>query len=51
MALFNNDAFAEPTWLAELPAPLRPTPRSFAVSSLMLRFYESRNLPMMRAIT
>ncbi len=40
MALFNNDAFAEPTWLAELPAPLRPTPRSFAVSSLMLRFYE-----------
>ena len=40
MALFNNDAFAEPTWLAELLRTAEADPKIFAVSSLMLRFYE-----------
>ncbi len=40
MALFNNDAFAEPTWLAELLRTAEADPRIFAVSSLMLRYYE-----------
>jgi len=40
MALFNNDAFAEPEWLAELLRTADADPRIFAVSSLMLRYYE-----------
>ena len=40
MALFNNDAFAESTWLAELLRTADADPKIFAVSSLMLRFYE-----------
>ena len=40
MALFNNDAFAEPTWLAELLRTAEADPKICAVSSLMLRFYE-----------
>ena len=40
VALFNNDAFAEPTWLAELLRTADADPRIFAVSSLMLRYYE-----------
>ena len=38
--LFNNDAFAEPDWLAELIRTADADPKIFAVSSLMLRFYE-----------
>ncbi len=40
VALFNNDAFAEPDWLAELIRAAETDPRIFAVSSLMLRYYE-----------
>ena len=40
MALFNNDAFADPDWLAELLKTAEADPRIFAVSSLMLRYYE-----------
>lgn len=40
MVLFNNDAFAEPDWLAELIRTADADPRIFAVSSLMLRYYE-----------
>lgn len=40
VALFNNDAFAEPDWLANLIAAARADERIFAVSSLMLRHYE-----------
>ena len=40
MALFNNDAFAEPDWLAELIKIADADPKIFAVSSLMLRYYE-----------
>lgn len=40
MALFNNDAFAEPDWLAELLKTAESDPKIFAVSSLMLRYYE-----------
>ena len=40
MALFNNDAFAEPDWLAELIRTANADPKIFAVSSLMLRYYE-----------
>ena len=40
VALFNNDAFAEPDWLAELLKTAEADPRIFAVSSLMLRYYE-----------
>ena len=40
MALVNNDAFAEPTWLTELLRTAEADPKIFAVSSLMLRFYE-----------
>ena len=36
MALFNNDAFAEPDWLAELIKTADADPKIFAVSSLML---------------
>ena len=40
VALFNNDAFAEPDWLAELLKTAEADPKIFAVSSLMLRYYE-----------
>ena len=40
IALFNNDAFAEPRWLAELIRTAEADERIFAVSSLMLRYYE-----------
>lgn len=40
VALFNNDAFAEPDWLAELLRAAAADPKIFAVSSLMLRYYE-----------
>ena len=40
MALFNNDAFAEPNWLEELLKTAESDPKIFAVSSLMLRYYE-----------
>ena len=40
VALFNNDAFAEPDWLAELLKAAAADPKIFAVSSLMLRYYE-----------
>ncbi len=40
IALFNNDAFAEPQWLAELLRTAESDARIFAVSSLMLRYYE-----------
>ena len=42
MALFNNDAFAEPDWLAELIKTADADPKIFAVSSLMLRYYEPK---------
>ena len=38
--LFNNDAFAEPDWLAQLIAAAEKDPRIFAVQSLMIRHYE-----------
>lgn len=40
VALFNNDAFAEPEWLAELIRTADADPRIFAVSSLMIRHFE-----------
>ena len=40
VALFNNDAFAEPDWLAQLLAAAEPDPRVFAVQSLMIRHFE-----------
>lgn len=40
VALFNNDAFAEPEWLEQLIAAAGADPRIFAVSSLMLRHFE-----------
>ena len=40
VALFNNDAFAEPDWLAELIRAAEADPRIFAVSSLMIRHFE-----------
>ena len=39
-ALFNNAAFAEPNWLEELLKTAESDPKIFAVSSLMLRYYE-----------
>ena len=39
VVLFNNDAFAEPSWLAELIKTADADPKIFAVSSLMLRYY------------
>ena len=38
--LFNNDAFAEPQWLAELIRAADSDPRIFAVQSLMIRHFE-----------
>ena len=40
VALFNNDAFAEPDWLAQLVAMAEAEPRAFAVQSLMIRHFE-----------
>lgn len=40
VALFNNDAFAEPTWLAELLKVAERDPKVFSVCGLMLRYYE-----------
>lgn len=40
VALFNNDAFAEPDWLAQLIAAAQAEPRAFAVQSLMIRHFE-----------
>ena len=39
VVLFNNDAFAEPQWLAELCAPPMRTPRSCG-AELMIRHFE-----------
>ena len=40
VVLFNNDAFAEPQWLAELIRAADSDPRIFAVQSLMIRHFE-----------
>ncbi len=40
VVLFNNDAFAEPDWLAQLIAAADAEPRAFAVQSLMIRHFE-----------
>ncbi len=40
VALFNNDAFAEPDWLAELIRTAEADKRIFGVSSLMIRHFE-----------
>ncbi len=40
VVLFNNDAFAEPDWLAELLKAADTDPKIFAVQSLMLRHFE-----------
>ncbi len=40
VVLFNNDAFAEPEWLAELIKTAEKNPKTFAVQSLMLRHFE-----------
>lgn len=40
VVLFNNDAFAQPDWLAQLIAMADAEPRAFAVQSLMIRHFE-----------
>lgn len=40
VVMFNNDAFAEPDWLAELIAAAEQDERIFAVQSLMIRHFE-----------
>ena len=40
VVMFNNDAFAEPGWLAELIRTAETDPKIFAVQSLMLRHFE-----------
>lgn len=40
VALFNNDAFAEPDWLENLIRTAETDERIFAVSSLMIRHFE-----------
>lgn len=40
VVLFNNDAFAEPDWLAELLRAAESDPKIFAVQSLMIRHFE-----------
>lgn len=40
VVMFNNDAFAEPDWLAELIAAAEKDERIFAVQSLMIRHFE-----------
>lgn len=40
IVLFNNDAFAEPNWLAQLIAAAEADENIFAVQSLMIRHFE-----------
>ena len=40
VVMFNNDAFAEPDWLAQLIATAETDARIFAVQSLMIRHFE-----------
>jgi len=40
VVLFNNDAFAEPDWLARLIEAAETDPKIFAVQSLMIRHFE-----------
>ena len=40
VVLFNNDAFAQPDWLAQLIAMADAEPRAFAVQSLMIRHFD-----------
>ena len=40
VVLFNNDAFAEPQWLAELIRTAETDPKVFAVQSLMIRHFD-----------
>ena len=40
VVLFNNDAFAEPEWLAELIRAAESDPKIFAVQSLMIRHFD-----------
>ena len=40
VALFNNDAFAEPQWLENLLAAAEADPKIFGVQSLMIRHFE-----------
>lgn len=40
VVLFNNDAFAEPEWLAELIRTAEKDERIFAVQSLMIRHFD-----------
>ena len=40
VVLFNNDAFAEPDWLAELIRTAETDPKIFAVQSLMIRHFD-----------
>lgn len=40
VVLFNNDAFAEPDWLAELIRTAESDPKIFAVQSLMIRHFD-----------
>lgn len=40
VVLFNNDAFAEPDWLAQLLAMAQTDEKIFAVQSLMIRHFE-----------
>lgn len=40
VVLFNNDAFAEPDWLAQLIALAETDEKIFAVQSLMIRHFE-----------
>ena len=40
VVLFNNDAFAEPRWLAELIRTAESDPKIFAVQSLMIRHFD-----------
>ena len=40
VVMFNNDAFAEPDWLAKLIAAAEQDERIFAVQSLMIRHFE-----------
>ena len=40
VVMFNNDAFAETEWLAELIRTAETDPKIFAVQSLMLRHFE-----------
>ncbi len=40
VVLFNNDAFAEPGWLAALIDTAQVNPKAFSVCSLMLRHYQ-----------